>query len=102
VAPSTDNASPNDSIALVIDGCLYALLGGSASSAFRGYLMKHGSLTISSIVNDPAGFHSILREVFGDSANILEDFMKRSLIKELSLPDALCFDLVSTLTVASS
>jgi hypothetical protein len=90
----------NETIALVLDGCLYALLGGPASSAFRTYVKRQSSATIADLVDDPQKLHSCLEGVFGDSALIIEDFMVKRLVREFELPGSLCIDLISTLRAA--
>ncbi len=100
-ASVTEDPKPStETIALVLDGCLYALLGGPASSAFRTYIKRQSSVTIADLVDDPQKLHDCLQGVFGDSAPIIEEFMIRSLVREFDLPDTLCIDLVSTLRAA--
>jgi hypothetical protein len=100
-ASVTEDPKPStETIALVLDGCLYALLGGPASSAFRTYIKRQSSVTIADLVNDPQKLDECLQGVFGDSAPIIEEFMTRSLVREFNLPEALCVDLVSTLKAA--
>ncbi len=97
----TEDPKPSaDTVALVLDGCLYALLGGPASNAFRTYIKSQSSVTIADLVDDPQKLHECLQGVFGDSALIIEEFMVRSLVREFSLPGTLCIDLVSTLRAA--
>jgi hypothetical protein len=97
----TEDPKPStETIALVIDGCLYALLGGPASSAFRTYIKRESSVTIADLVDDPLKLSECLQGVFGDSAPVIEEFMVRSLVREFSLPASLCIDLVSTLRAA--
>jgi hypothetical protein len=94
----SDNLEPSaEAVALVIDGCLYALLGGPASSSFRTYIKNQHSATIAELVEDPEKLHTVLVGVFGDSTSVLEDFMVRSLIREFGLSSSLCTDLVAAL-----
>ena len=100
-ASVTEDPEPStETIALVLDGCLYALLGAPASSAFRTYIKRQNSVTIADLVDDPQKLHECLQGIFGDSAPVIEDFMIRSLVREFNLPAALCVDLVSTLRAA--
>jgi hypothetical protein len=102
-ASATEGPRPsNETIGLVLDGCLYALLGGPASSAFRSYVKRQSSATIAELVDDPQKLQGIVEAVFGDSAAIIEDFMVKSLVREFNLPASLCVDFVSTLKIAKS
>jgi len=101
VGASTDAGSSrptNEAIALVLDGCLYALLGGPASSAFRMYIKRQSSVTIADLIDDPPKFHQCLEGVFGDSTPIIEEFMVKRLVREFGLSPSLCVDMVSTLS----
>jgi hypothetical protein len=100
--PRRATASPGErtsreTVALVLDGCLYALLGGPASSAFRAYLKNHGSGTIVDLLEKPEILHESLQKVFGDSAVILEEFMVRSLQREFGVDSSSGSGLVPTL-----
>jgi hypothetical protein len=100
-ASVTEDPKPStETIALVLDGCLYALLGGPASNAFRTYIKRQSSVTIADLVSDPQKLDECLQCVFGESASVIEEFMIRSLVREFNLPEALCVDLVSTLKAA--
>jgi len=100
-ASVTEDPKPStETIALVLDGCLYALLGGPASSAFRTYIKRQSSLTIADLVDDPRKLDECLQGVFGESATVIEEFMTKSLVREFNLPEALCIDLVSSLRAA--
>jgi hypothetical protein len=87
VSSSDQSGATPETIALVIDGCLYALLGGPASSAFRSYLKRERSTSVVELTRDPEGFTDSLKAVFGDSAVLLEDFMARSLVKEFDMDE---------------
>jgi hypothetical protein len=97
---SEDPKPSTETVALVLDGCLYALLGGPASSAFRTYIKRQSSVTIADLVDDPQKLHDCLQGVFGDSALVIEEFMVRSLVREFDLPGTLCVDLISTVRAA--
>jgi hypothetical protein len=99
-SPTEDPKPSTENVALVLDGCLYALLGGPASSAFRTYIKRESSVTIADLVDDPQKLHECLFGVFGDSTPVIEDFMVRSLVREFVLPGALCVDLVSAIRAA--
>jgi hypothetical protein len=102
-ATDTEASKPStEMLALVIDGCLYALLGGPASNAFRTYVKKQYSANVADLVDDPEKLQKCLGDVFGDSATIIEDFIMKSLLREFELPAALCVDLASTLKAAKA